>query len=62
MIQVKQLKRLKYESFDYGQYEKLRKLFLDQEFEPEQLEELDLSNEKAKSMPNMYKKKWLINC
>ncbi|CAD8199466.1 unnamed protein product [Paramecium octaurelia] len=45
--------KAKYESFDYGQYEKLRKLFHDPSFEPIQVEELDLSNEKATQMPNV---------
>lgn len=46
------MKRLKYESFDYGKYEKLKRIFLDPEFEPEDIEEIELSNEKSECVPN----------
>ena len=33
-----------YEAFDYGEYEKLKKMFLAPDFFPEDVKELDLSN------------------
>ena len=54
MIEIKQLKRLKYESFDYGRYDKLRNIFMAPEFEPEDIEELELMHEKSTELPNKY--------
>lgn len=54
MIEIKQLKRLKYESFDYGSYEKLRNIFMTPEFEPDDIEELELTHEKSTALPNKY--------
>ncbi len=48
------MKQLKYESLNYGPYENLKKIFLSVDFEPEDVEELDLSNERAPSFPNKY--------
>lgn len=45
------LQKIKYEAFNYGKYEKLKKLFTSNDFDPEKQTELDISNQRATELP-----------
>ncbi|KAL4503960.1 hypothetical protein ABPG72_022590 [Tetrahymena utriculariae] len=45
------LQKIKYETINYGRFDKLRKKFLSPDFEPEECKELELSHQHSKELP-----------
>ena len=45
------LQKIKYETLNYGRFDKLKKKFLNSDFDPEECKELDLSYQYSTELP-----------
>ncbi len=55
------LQKIKYETLEFGKYEKLRKIFLSNDFEPKEVKELDLMGCQSDKLPHIRCLKLLPN-